>query len=132
MIKPALLAPVLVLSCALAACGAPYKPSAWLEQVPPATHALANPLTNKAAAVAGGRDTYALYCARCHSDDAAGRRNRPGLRTARIRGETDGDIFWILKNGSRNHGMPAWRSLGDTDLWQLVAYLRSLPPQPEP
>ncbi len=108
-----------------------YKPSAWRAQVPAATRALHNPLPRSEAEVAAGRDAYGLYCASCHNSDGGGRRNRPSLRTARVRGETDGEIYWILENGSKGHGMPAWRSLGDPALWQLIEFIRSMPPATE-
>ncbi len=98
--------------------------------MPAATRALANPLPSNTANIAGGSEAYELYCSSCHSADGLGRRNRPSLRTERVRGETDGEIYWILLNGSKGHGMPAWRSLGDTSLWQLVEYIRSMPPEP--
>ncbi len=114
----------------LTGCGhGTYVPSAWRAQVPAATRALHNPLPQTAANVQAGRDAYGLYCAGCHGADGAGRRARPSLRNARVRGETDGELFWILHNGSKGHGMPAWRSLGDTALWQLVEYIRAMPPE---
>ena len=109
---------------------APYVPSQWRAEVPVETRALADPLTPSHANLGAGRDAYSLYCASCHAEDGAGRRGRPDLRTARVHSETDGELYWILKNGSKGHGMPAWRSLGDTSLWQLVEYIRSLPPGP--
>ncbi len=110
---------------------APYVPSPWRAEVPPAARALADPLPPSHVNLQAGRDAYNLYCASCHAEDGAGRRGRPSLRTARVRGETDGELYWILENGSKGHGMPAWRSLGDTSLWQLVEYIRSLPPSHE-
>ena len=107
---------------------AAYVPSNWLGQVPAATRALGNPLPPTAAHVSAGRDAYGLYCVSCHGADGLGRGARPSLRTARVRGETDGEIDWILHNGSKGHGMPAWRSLGDTTLWQLIEYIRAMPP----
>ena len=106
----------------------PYKPSAWRAQAPAAARALNNPLPSSAANISAGRDAYGLYCASCHNADGGGRRGRPSLRNERVRGETDGEIYWILENGSKGHGMPAWRSLGDTALWQLVEFIRSMPP----
>ncbi len=121
---------VLVLLLLLAGCSAPYKPSAWLQKVPAQEHQQPDPLPATTANVSAGRDTYSLYCSGCHNTGGLGRRGRPSLRTARVRAESDGDIHWILVNGSRSHGMPAWRSLGDPALWQLVQYIRSLPPSP--
>ena len=122
------LIPVLLLA-ALAGCRhAEPAPSGWRAQVPAEMRAAVDPLPPSPANVDEGRAAYRLYCASCHADDAGGRRGRPSLRTAGVRGETDGEIFWILKNGSKGHGMPAWRSLGDPALWQLVRYIRALPP----
>jgi mono/diheme cytochrome c family protein len=126
--KPSLCIAALAL-LPLSGCNGTYHPSNWLQNVPPADHALSDPLPKNPVNLAAGHDTYALYCVSCHNEDGSGRRGRPSLRTARVRGESDGDIFWILHNGSRNHGMPSWRSLGDPALWQLVQYIRSLPPQ---
>lgn len=37
------------------------------------------------------------------------------------------ELFWILKNGIRMSGMPAWGDHGDKDLWDIVAFLEQLP-----
>ena len=112
----------------LTGCNSTYKPSAWRAQVPAPARAGPDPLPQSAANRAGGRQAFQLYCTSCHGAEGAGRPGRPSLRTARVRGETDGEIHWILVNGSKGHGMPAWRSLGDTALWQLVQYIRTMPP----
>ena len=39
---------------------------------------------------------------------------------------TDGEIFYHIRNGIRNTGMPAW-NLPDQQVWQLVLYMRDLP-----
>jgi predicted CXXCH cytochrome family protein len=39
---------------------------------------------------------------------------------------SDGEIFYHIRNGIRNTGMPAW-DLPDRQIWQLVAYIRNLP-----
>lgn len=37
----------------------------------------------------------------------------------------DGQLFWIIKNGSRGTAMPAHKStLSDRQIWQLIHYLR--------
>ena len=35
-------------------------------------------------------------------------------------------MFYHIRNGIRNAGMPAW-DMPDRQIWQLVAYIRSLP-----
>jgi len=38
----------------------------------------------------------------------------------------DGQLFWIIKNGSPGTGMPAFTELQEKQVWQLVLYLRKL------
>jgi mono/diheme cytochrome c family protein len=48
---------------------------------------------------------------------------------------TDSQLFWVIKHGIRNTGMPAWGSmLSDEEIWQLVSLLKNsqdLPPSVE-
>jgi mono/diheme cytochrome c family protein len=99
---------------------------AWLKKVPAADHAMVNPVATHPDAVAAGSNLYKNNCAQCHGADGNGRGSRPALRSARIAGATDGDLFWILKNGEPFRGMPSWARLPEGQRWQIVAYLRSL------
>lgn len=36
----------------------------------------------------------------------------------------DGQLFWVIKNGSGGTGMPAYKFLRDEQIWQLILYLR--------
>jgi len=38
----------------------------------------------------------------------------------------DGQLFWIIKNGSPGTGMMPFSGLSDEEVWQLIHYLRSL------
>ncbi len=38
----------------------------------------------------------------------------------------DGQLFWIIKNGSPGTGMMAFSGLSDDEVWQLIHYLRGL------
>ena len=40
---------------------------------------------------------------------------------------SDGQLFWIIRNGSRGTGMPAYKDLKDREIWQIVHYLRQFP-----
>ncbi|ARQ02906.1 c-type cytochrome [Pseudorhodoplanes sinuspersici] len=41
---------------------------------------------------------------------------------------SDKELFWIVKNGIKYTGMPAWVSLArDDEVWAIVAFLRALP-----
>lgn len=52
----------------------------------------------------------------------------PDLTLPRVQGRPDGELFWLVSNGIRTTGMPAF---GPThkpeELWQIVAFLRHLP-----
>ncbi len=40
----------------------------------------------------------------------------------------DGQLFWIIKNGSPGTGMPPYfRTLADQQIWQIILYLRQFP-----
>ncbi len=36
----------------------------------------------------------------------------------------DGQLYWVIKNGSIGTSMPAFDKLTDTQIWQLVMYIR--------
>ena len=91
--------------------------------------------------IAGG-EVYNELCARCHGTPGRG----PSVLGAsfyppapqfpvQASAYTEGELFWIVKHGIRNTGMPAWgRLLTDQDIWKVVAVLRrlnSLPPAVE-
>ena len=37
---------------------------------------------------------------------------------------SDGQLFWIIRNGSPGTGMPAFKYLKDEQIWQIIHYLR--------
>ena len=38
---------------------------------------------------------------------------------------SDGQLFWIIRNGSPGTGMHAFKNLKDREIWQIVRYLRT-------
>jgi cytochrome c oxidase cbb3-type subunit 3 len=101
----------------------------WLAKVPAKARAEKNPLAGKPSAVKAGRTLFVQYCAMCHGQNAQGQATFPSLHTAEVRNLTDGDIQWLLTNGSLAKGMPSWSALPETQRWELISYIRSLPPQ---
>ena len=100
--------------------------SRW-QHVPAKDHARPNPLSGKSDAVTAGALVYRDHCLQCHKADAMGDgRKKPPLRSDRIRGASDGDIEWFLRQGDLGHGMPSWSSLPEAQRWQFIAYLRSI------
>jgi predicted CXXCH cytochrome family protein len=108
----------------------------WLlrASVPAADVARVNPLGGDAADIAAGQGIFRQKCEICHAYDGSGRTQigaaeyprPPALHSLNIMALTDGEIFYYIRNGIRNTGMPAW-SMADGQLWQVVAYLRKLP-----
>jgi mono/diheme cytochrome c family protein len=99
----------------------------WLTNVPHNEHVQKSPIHAKAGTVAQGRNTFQAHCAQCHGADAKGTDRAPALNSTRIKHQTtDGDLHWLLVNGYRDRGMPAWGKLGEFHLWQVITYLRSL------
>lgn len=89
-----------------------------------------------------GVDTYKAMCARCHSTPEGeasvyGQSFYPPAPklTEGMSSYTDSQLFWLIKHGIRNTGMPAWGSmLSDEEIWQVVSLLKNshdLPPSVE-
>jgi len=98
----------------------------WTNRVSEAERTRANPYASQAEAIAAGGRVFADHCAKCHGEDALGRKKHPSLRTVEVQQATDGEIFWLLKNGALRKGMPSWSSLPEPTRWQVITYLKSL------
>jgi mono/diheme cytochrome c family protein len=100
---------------------------AWLAKVPPSDHQKVNPYEGQPDAISAGRNIFEEHCAKCHGQNAEGVKKRPSLRSHRVQQQaSEGDLHWLLVNGSMKRGMPPWAKLPDPQLWQLITYLKSL------
>ncbi len=99
----------------------------WRAHVSAADKARSNPFAQDSDAKQAGARLYEMHCARCHGAQAQGIRNKPALTGADVQQATDGELFWLLRNGEIGKGMPAWTTLPEAQCWQLIAYIRSLP-----
>jgi mono/diheme cytochrome c family protein len=97
---------------------------------------VANPLARSPAAVTAGLALFRTHCVDCHGapgvdpTEAGASLNppAPGLTLARVQARSDGELKWIVSNGIRMTGMPAFgASRSEEEVWQLVAALRRLP-----
>jgi mono/diheme cytochrome c family protein len=98
----------------------------WLKHVPDADRGRTNPYAGQKDAIAAGGRVFQDHCAKCHGDDAEGRGKKPSLRSSRVQEATDGEVFWLLKNGNLGKGMPTWSKLPEETRWQVIAYVKSL------
>jgi mono/diheme cytochrome c family protein len=102
------------------------EPEPLLAHAPASAAQLANPYANQPkAAVMAGKNLYQRYCAQCHGSDGSGRGKALDLHSSTIQQVAPGTLFWYLKNGNLKAGMPAWSSLPDQQLWQLVTFLKT-------
>ena len=95
-----------------------------------------NPIPATPENLAEGREHFADHCAECHGNDGSGDtemgRNLypkpPDLRLPQTQTLTDGEIFYIIQNGVRLTGMPAWGDSHEADdNWKLALFIRHLP-----
>lgn len=100
----------------------------WLQRVPDADRRRANPFAGQTVAIAAGGRMFDDHCAKCHGEDALGHGKRPSLRSDRVQHATDGEIFWLLRNGNLPKGMPTWAALPEPIRWQIITYVKSLGP----
>jgi predicted CXXCH cytochrome family protein len=108
----------------------------WLlhQSVPDEEKKRINPLKDDLASIAAGRELYREKCETCHAYEGSGKTTigsnqyprPPALRSFAIQATADGELFYHIRNGIRNTGMPAW-NLPDRQIWQLVSYIRHLP-----
>ena len=98
-----------------------------LQNAPPKMLNLKNPYAgNLEEAGKAGSKLFRRHCASCHETNTAAKHSAPTLNTPAIRAIPAGYLFWLLKNGNIRRGMPAWSSLPDERLWQLVTYLKEV------
>lgn len=86
-----------------------------------------NPLAAQPEALGGGRKLFLRHCAQCHAQDGHGLKRAANLQLPIVQSQTDGALFWKITNGNRARGMPSWSRLPETQRWQLVMFVRTLP-----
>jgi mono/diheme cytochrome c family protein len=106
--------------------------------VPAHAKSLRNPLGAAEDVVSIGRAHWADHCAICHANDGSGHTRigknlypkAPDMRVAATQEVSDGELYYMVQNGIRLSGMPAWGEPGvddDKESWALVAFMRRLP-----
>lgn len=95
-----------------------------------------NPFQETPNILAEARAHFADHCALCHANDGSGQTTigqhlypkAPDMRQPQTQNLSDGEIYYIIHNGIRLTGMPAWGDpRHDEDSWKLVHFIRHLP-----
>ena len=136
---------IIIASSILSACTANKKPSrvetalaniAKDVAIPIEAERLKNPLHSDDPVVKQGQQIYSQSCALCHGADGHGRTQlgqgmyppAMDLTSPHVQHWNDAELFWVIQNGVRLTGMPAWKSaLSETDAWKLVGFIHALP-----
>ncbi|MGH9665131.1 MAG: c-type cytochrome, partial [Bryobacteraceae bacterium] len=85
-----------------------------------------NPLRGNEHAIEDGRGIYDRTCTACHGVNGTAGARGPALAGRRgYQRSTDPSIFDAIHEGIPGTGMPPF-NLGTTDIWKVVAYIRSL------
>jgi mono/diheme cytochrome c family protein len=139
MLKPFLILSALVLTGASApsqqpAGAAPAAAPAVEAKIPLEAVNQVNPTKPDAESLARAKKIYGYECAMCHGDDGAGAGDLAKNMKAKmgnfrdpatLKGHTDGELFYIIKNGKGEMEGEGQR-VKPEDTWNLVNYLRSL------
>jgi mono/diheme cytochrome c family protein len=98
-----------------------------------------NPVKATAESIEAGKTTYNKYCKFCHNEGGTGNgalapkdTHPPNLIDATWdHGSTDGEIFANIKDGigPKFDMKPMKAKMMDTDIWNVINYLRSLGPK---
>jgi mono/diheme cytochrome c family protein len=96
-----------------------------------------NPVPASDEGLTEAREHWADHCANCHANDGSGQVRMgqqmyppsPDMRKEGTQRKTDGELFYIIENGIRLSGMPAWGGSAHSrqDSWKLVRFIRHLP-----
>jgi mono/diheme cytochrome c family protein len=100
----------------------------------PGAERLRNPVEMTPLAIAEARDHFADHCAVCHANNGSGKTAinaglyppAPDMRREQTQELSDGELFYIIRNGVRFTGMPGWGG-EDEENWKLAGFIRHLP-----
>ena len=105
---------------------------------PRKAHDAKNPVQATTEVLAAAKAHYADHCAICHGNDGRGVTligrglypKPPDMTQADTQQLTDGELYYIIENGVRFTGMPAFAEEGNEhneESWNLVHFIRHLP-----
>jgi mono/diheme cytochrome c family protein len=116
------------------ACGRSQGALPELQDAPAAYAGKLNPLSTRTTANAAGQYLYEQHCASCHGPAGLGDGPisasldpAPTDLVGLVTTAPDDYLFWRVTEGMPGTSMPAWkRILTEEEIWQTLAYVRSL------
>jgi glucose/arabinose dehydrogenase len=93
---------------------------------PAAAKAMKNPYEGQQSALDAGKTLYARNCLACHGKTLQGTGNVPSLIDGKLKGITQGEVFWFITKGDKDSGMPSWAFLPEEKRWQVVTYVEAV------
>lgn len=122
-----------IYTSALAGAAVQNSPTAPRRGGNPAAAKMANPVPATPDSIAGGRRVYQRLCGRCHGaqgkgdGSAASSVQPPDLTDEQWDyGSSDGEIFSVIHDGTSVDMEGYAQRISDTDIWNVVNYLRSI------
>jgi mono/diheme cytochrome c family protein len=102
-------------------------------KIPPEASAKPNPVKPNPDSIARGKKLYGYDCAMCHGKDGDGKGDMASdfksvtdfTKPESLKGRSDGDLFYITRNGKGQDMPPEGDRAKDDDIWHLVNYVRS-------
>ena len=93
-----------------------------------------NPVQPTPESISAGRRAYTQLCANCHGPSGkgdgsgAGAGSQPADLTDAMwdYGSSDGEIFSVIHDGTSNDMGPYGERLKETDIWNVINYIRTL------
>ena len=93
------------------------------------------PYLNDPEIIRAGFNKYRKDCAMCHGTPASypgevgkGLTPEPPKLWKSAQDMSDGELFWVIRNGIEMTGMPSWsHEYKEKDIWSVVAFLKRLP-----
>lgn len=108
----------------------------WRIAIPAGAKQMKNPYPANFPGSEATAKHWVEHCGLCHGHDGSGQTligqnlypKPPDLRQAEVQELSDGELYYVIRNGVRFTGMPAWHGQEDPDaIWQHVSLIRRLP-----
>jgi mono/diheme cytochrome c family protein len=111
----------------------PAKPAAPEYKIPPEAAAKVNPVKPTAESLARARKLYGIDCAMCHGKAGDGKGDMASdiknvtdfTNPDALKKRSDGELFYITRNGKGDDMPPEDGRAKDEDIWNLVNYMRA-------